>query len=147
MDEKNKMKIFIACSKHHYNAIPEIKEKLEKRGHKITLPNSFEEPFAEERFKSLDKEEHIKFKQKMMKLHEPKIKKIDALLVLNLQKENNKNYIGGATFMEIVKAWELNKKIFLWNPLPNCSFRDELVGINPLIINHNLNSINQNALI
>jgi len=63
------------------------------------------------------------------------------VLVLNFEKKGLPNYIGGATFMEIVKAWELNKKIFFWNPLPKCSFTDELIGINPVIIDGNLDLI------
>lgn len=33
------MKIMITASKYHYQFVPEIKEELEKKGHKITLPN------------------------------------------------------------------------------------------------------------
>ena len=135
------MKIFIVCSKHFYHKIPEIKKALELKNHEITLPNSFEEPFKEEKMKLLSKKQHIKFKQKMMRLHEPKIKKNDAILVLNFKKKGIPNYIGGGTFMEVVKAWELNKRIFFWNPLPNCSFTDELIGINPEIINRDLSKI------
>jgi hypothetical protein len=135
------MKIMILCSKHFYCKIALIKSFLESRGHKVTLPNSYEEPFKEERMKTLSKEEHIKFKQKMMRLHEPKIKKNDAVLVLNFVKKGIPNYIGGGTFMEVVKAWELNKKIFFWNSLPNCSFTDELTGINPIIIHRDLHKI------
>lgn len=135
------MKIMLICSKHFYHKIPGIKSFLESKGHKITLPNSYEEPFQEERMKSLSIEDHRKFKQKMMKLHGPQIKKNDAVLVLNFMKNGIPNYIGGGTFMEVVKAWELNKKIFFWNPLPNCSFTDELKGINPIIINRDLNKV------
>ena len=135
------MKILIICSKHHYHKIPKIKEELELKGHKIMLPNSYEEPFKEEKLKKLSKKEHIAWKQKMMKSHEPKIKLNDAILVLNFEKNNLPNYIGGATFMEIVKAWELDKKIFFFNNLPNCSFTDELTGINPVLINQDLSKI------
>jgi hypothetical protein len=136
------MKIMIVCSKYHYPKIPPVKEFLENKGHRITLPNSYDNPMKEEEMKSLGKEEHIKFKQKMMKLHEPKIKKVDALLVLNLEKKGIPNYVRGGTFMEIVKAWELKKKIFFWNPLPKCSFTDELTAINPIILNKDLYKIN-----
>lgn len=135
------MKIFIICSKHFYEKIPEIDEKLKNYGHKITYPNSYEEPFKEEKMKSRGLEHHIKFKQKMMRLHEPKIKTNDAVLALNFEKNGKQNYIGGGTFMEIVKAWELNKKIFFYNPIPECIFRDELIGINPKIIYGNLANI------
>ena len=135
------MKIIIICSKHFYNRIPKIQKELESAGHKVMLPNSYEEPFKEEVLKKQDKQEHIIWKQNMMKLHEPKIKQNDAVLVLNFTKNNIPNYIGGATFMEIIKAWELNKKVFFYNNLPNCCFTDELIGINPTILNQNLNLI------
>lgn len=135
------MKIYIACSKHFYYKVNEIKKQLEKLGHKIILPNSFKKPFKEEEMKKLGIKEHVKFKRKMMKHQEQKIKKSDAVLVLNLKKNNIPNYIGGATFMEVVKAWELKKKIFFYNPLPKCSFTDELIGISPTIINKDLSLI------
>jgi hypothetical protein len=135
------MKIFISCSKQFYNQIPKIKNFLEKNGHKITLPNSYEDPFKEERLKKMNKQEHIKWKSEMMKKDEINIKPNEAVLVLNFEKKGIPNYIGGATFMEIIKAWELNKKIFFYNNLPKCSFTDELIGINPIILNGNLNLI------
>jgi len=135
------MKIFIICSKHFYERIPEISEKLKNYGHNITFPNSYEEPFMEEDMKKKGLEFHVEFKQRMMRLHEPKIKENDAVLALNFEKNRNPNYIGGGTFMEIVKAWELDKKIFLYNPIPECIFTDELTGINPKIINKDLSKI------
>ena len=38
----------------------------------------------------------------------------------------------------VVKAWEFEKKIFFYNPLPDCSFTDELKGINPRVIHGDL---------
>ena len=140
------MKIFIACSKYFYDKVNEIKKELENQGHEITFPNSFEDPFKEDRLKALNEEEHRKFKQEMMKLHNPKIKENDALLVLNFEKNGISNYIGGATFMEIVKAWELNKKIFFYNPIPEGIFSDELNGINPTIINGNLSKLQEKKI-
>lgn len=136
------MKIFIICSKHFYHKVEEIKKILEASGHEITFPNCFEDPMKEERLKKVSDEEHRIFKQDMMKLHEPKVKENDAVLVLNFEKNGIPNYIGGATFMEIVKAWELDKKIFFHNPIPECIFTDELRGINPLIINGDLSKLN-----
>jgi hypothetical protein len=43
--------------------------------------------------------------------------------------------------LEIFKAFELGKKIFLYNPIPENIFEDELVGINPIIIEGELNLI------
>ena len=135
------MKIFICCSKYFYNRISEIKERLENSGHEITLPNSYEHPFKEEEIKKLSKEEHIQWKSAMLRSQESKVKSNDAILVLNFDKNESKNYIGGATFLEIFKAFELNKKIFLLNPLPDNIFKDELTAINPIIINGDLSKI------
>ena len=135
------MKIGIFCSKYFYDRIPEIKEKLEQEDHEITLPNSYEEPFKEEEIKKISKEEHQKWKANMMKLHDSTIRKVDAILVLNFEKNNQSNYIGGATFLEIYKAFELEKPIFLMNPIPNNIFEDELKGMNPVIINGDLSKI------
>lgn len=45
------MKLFLACSKYFYERIPKIKRELEDRGHIISLPNSYDEPFKEEEVK------------------------------------------------------------------------------------------------
>ena len=135
------MKIFIACSKHFYHKIPEIQKKLENQGHKITLPNSYDKPFKEEELKRLSREEHIEWKSKMMRNDKKNIKPNDAILVLNFEKKDIPNYIGGATFLEIYKSWELGKKIFILNNLPRCSFTDELIGFNPKILNGDLTKI------
>lgn len=136
-----KMKIFLASSKNNYNRIPEIKKSLEEKGYKIYLPNSFDNPFKEDQLKIINKEEHIKWKSEMMRREKINIEPVDAILVLNFEKEGQANYIGGATFLEIYKAWELGKKIFLINPIPESNFKDELIGINPIILNGDLTRI------
>jgi hypothetical protein len=135
------MKIFIASSKHFYSKIKEVAKYLESKGHNVSYPNSYDDPFTEERFKKMGSKEHQKWKAMMMRRDEENIRPKDAILVLNLEKKGIPNYIGGATFLEVYKAWELEKKIFFYNPLPSCSFTDELRGIDPIIINGDLNKI------
>lgn len=43
---------------------------------------------------------------------------MDAVLTLNFDKNEKKNYIGGATFIEIYEAFMKNKKIYLYNEIP-----------------------------
>ncbi len=128
------MKILIVSSRHLYHRIPQIENELKSLGHIISLPKSYDEPFREERMKALSLEDHIKFKQEMMKLQEPKIRSVDSILVLNFEKNGKKSYIGWASFMEIIKAWELDKGIYLYNPIPDNIFKDELTGINPIVV-------------
>ncbi|MBT3984931.1 hypothetical protein HOD38_03325 [archaeon] len=135
------MKIFICCSKYIYDRVLPIKQELESQGHVITLPNSFDAPMKEEEMKREGKEEHIEWKRNMMKKQEPKVRENEAILVLNLEKHGQQNYIGGATFLEIFKAFELEKKIFLYNPIPENIFQDELIAINPTVINGDLSFV------
>jgi hypothetical protein len=135
------MKIFIICSKKFYDKIPEIKDTLEKNNHKITLPNCFKDPETESRYRETGREEHAKWKSNMFKNSIIEIEKQDAVLVLNFEKDEIKNYIGGATFLEMYDAFKLNKKIFLYNDIPEGILKDEIIGFNPIIINGNLSKI------
>lgn len=135
------MKIFIACSKHFYQRIPEIQEKLKSYGHVVSMPNSYDAPMKEEEMKTKRLETHFQWKAEMLKRDKENIEPNDAILVLNFQKNNSVNYIGGATFLEIFRAWEMNKKLFLYNPIPANIFEDELKGMNPLVLNGDLSKI------
>lgn len=77
----------------------------------------------------------------MFELQNKKVAENDGILVLNFEKNGLANYIGGAVFMEMIKAFELNKKIFLYNPVPNNILKDEIEGMDPIIINGDLNLI------
>jgi len=135
------MKIFICCSKHFYGEIPLIAKKLEELGHEITFPNSYDEPMKEEDIKNLGQEEHSKWKGDMIRLQDKKVKDNDAVLVLNFEKNRQKNYVGGATFLEMFRAWDLGKKLFLFNPVPENLLKDEIMGFSPIILNQDLNKI------
>ncbi len=69
------------------------------------------------------------------------IKNSDSVLVLNYDKKGIKNYVGGNAFLEIGFAHVLNKKIFLLNPIPEISYRDEILSMKPFILNGNLDLI------
>lgn len=139
------MKILIICSKKFYSKIEEVKKDLEQKGHEIFLPNCYDDPTAEEKMWNLGKEEHQKFKAKMYKQSEDTISNMDAVLVLNLDKEKDgqilKNYIGGATFLEMYDAFRLEKKIFLYNDIPEGMLYDEIEGFGPIVINGNLDLV------
>ena len=141
------MKILIICSKKFYSKIEEVKNTLEKKNIEVFLPNCYDDPTTEQRMWDLGKEEHQKFKAKMYKQSEDTISNMDAVLVLNLDKEKDgniyKNYIGGATFLEMYDAFRLNKKIYLYNDIPEGMLYDEIEGFNPIVINENLDLIKE----
>ena len=139
------MKILIICSKRFYSKIEEVKKILEEKNIEVFLPNCYDDPTTEQRMWDLGKEEHQKFKAKMYKQSEDTILNMDAVLVLNLDKEKDgeiiKNYIGGATFLEMYDAFRLGKKIYLYNDIPKGMLFDEIEGFGPIIINGDLSLI------
>ena len=137
----NFMKLFIICSKRFYDKIPEIQKELEIMGHAITLPNCYDDPTTEDRYRSLGSDEHSKWKTGMLKHSAGVIENNEAVLVLNFEKNGTKNYIGGATFLEMYDAFRLGKKIFLYNDIPEGILADEIIGFNPMVIGGNLKKV------
>jgi len=121
-----------------------IKNKLEKIGHHIELPIDTNECLTNPKLsESLEHCENFADVD-VDKDHFNKIAASDAILVLNYDKSNIKNYIGGATLMEIGVARYLDKKIFILNNLPSeddLRYALEIKLTKPIIINENLNKI------
>lgn len=135
------MKIFIICSKAFYSYIPPIKEKLEEKGYEVKLPNSYYNPNAEKDSWNLGEKEHSKFKSEMFKKSKETINSVDAVLTLNFEKNGQKNYIGGATFLELYEAFMAGKKVYLYNDIPEGMLYDEIQGFSPIIIHGNIDMV------
>ena len=135
------MKIFICASKHNYGYVADVKKALEERGHVITVPNSYDEPMKEEEVKTMGEDEHRKWKGDMIRLQKEKVDANDCILVLNFEKHGQPNYIGGATFLEIFRAFDTDKKVYLYNPIPECNFKDELIGMDVEVIHGDLSRL------
>ena len=80
-------------------------------------------------------------KGEMFRRSRDRIKSMDAVLTLNFDKNGKKNYIGGSTFLELYEAFMKNKKIYLWNEIPEGILFDDISGFVPEIINGNLDLV------
>ena len=85
------MKILIICSKQFYSEIEEVKNILESKKIEVFLPNCYDDPTTEEKMRNMGKKAHQEFKARMFKQSEETIKKMDAVLVLNHDKNNLKS--------------------------------------------------------
>jgi len=147
--------IITICSSVDFTPkIIEIKNELEKKGHRVNIPYvtqkiingeiSFEE-YMNSKEKSGDIIVRNALSVDMLKRYWDYIKNSDAILVLNLKKKSIDNYIGGNVLMEMGFAYGQGKKIFLFNPIPERSERihyvDEIIDLRPIIINGDLNRI------
>ena len=136
-------KIFIACSKWNYKYIPDIKKALELMDYEVILPNYYETPMIEEDIKKNgDIKSHQEFCRQSFELSYKKSEESDAVLVLNFDKikDNNiyPNYIGGATFLEMYDSYLLGHPIFLYNSIPDGMLKDEIEGMEPILLNGDL---------
>ncbi len=136
------MKIGIIGSMQFTEKMLETRDELIKLGH---------DAFVTDLHKSLvgktdEEKEKIKLHQKynMDAIREfwRAMQGADAVLVLNYEKNDIKNYIGGNTLMEIGFAHVLNQKIFLLNPIPEIPYyKTEIEAVKPVIINGDLSLI------
>lgn len=142
------MKITICASLDFSKEIGEVAKKLRAMGHELLLPASAEKVLNGEM--SLDSIKKAKSDGSIVKqaiannvimTHYKKIVSSDAILVLNYHKKDTPGYIGGSVLMEMGFAYVNNKKIFLWNGIPNMSYGDELETMQPIIIKHDLSKI------
>ena len=139
----DKMKIQIVCSTSFYSKIEDIKKGLIKQGHTVNMPNCYEDSDID--YEKMSEKEYLEFFKKMYHESREKISKVDAILVLNYDKEKNgkilSNYIGGSTFLEMYEAFMQNKKIYMLNGFPESMLIDEIKGFNPILLNGNINNL------
>jgi predicted RNA-binding protein with PUA domain len=117
-------------------------ERLEKQGHIVVIPKHTKEYAL---LNSLDEMHGESVKNKiehdLIRDYYEEIKNSDAILILNLEKSGVENYIGGNSFLEMGFAHVLNKKIYLLNPIPEIGYSDEIIAMQPMILDGNLNMI------
>lgn len=131
------MKITICGSMTFAKEMIEVKEKLSSLSYRAIIPDNTEKFLGKIPIeKKWEKIELDVFKQ-----YFEKIKNSDAILVLNITKDNIENYIGANALIEMAFAYVLDKKIFLLNPVPKLSYTDEIIAMQPLILNGDLTKI------
>ena len=73
-----------------------------------------------------------------IKDHFDKVEWAEAILVANFDKNNIVGYIGPNTLMEMGLAFHLGKKIYLLNPIPELAWKEEILGMKPVVIEEDL---------
>ena len=131
--------IIICSSMFASKEIVRCSDWLISKGNTAVVPKNADKYTISE---IIDKESVAhKIEHDLIKEHFEKIKDGDAILVINVEKDGIANYIGGNTFLEMGFAHVLGKKIFLLNPYPNARYKDELIAMQPIILNGNLELI------
>lgn len=138
-------KILIVCSTSFYDRIKPISDKLIEYGYEVMYPNCYDDPVTKDDCNTI--EEYTAFYKDMYNESRKKISTIDELLVLNFDKTKNgivlRNYVGASTFLEIYESYMQNKKIYLYNQLPDETnmLYDDIKGMSPIILDGNIDNI------
>lgn len=146
------MNITLCASIAFYDDMLAVKHRLEALGHTVKLPPSH---ITDEKGELIDVREYYNRrktessntswiwdrKQEAMTAHFDKVAWSDAILVLNYTKNGVEHYVGANTLLEMGLALHLNKKIFLFNPIPDISYREEILGMKPTVINGDLTQL------
>jgi len=146
------MKITICGSIAFQDEAIAVKQKLEKSGHEVELwpvklKNGNGQLICAKEYYKIRRaaKENEKWvwdrKAEAILEHFDKVSRSDAILVLNYDKNNIKGYIGGNVLMEIGLAFFLKKKIYLLNEIPELPYKEEILGVKPIILNNDLSKI------
>lgn len=136
------MKIAICGSMTFSPEMVRVGEELRELGHEITLPD-FTEHYA-----TLDSRDDMHVESAQNKVDHDLIRgyfkviaEHDAILVLNPTKRGIENYVGGNTLIEMAFAHVLNKRIFMYNPVPDMQYRDEMEAMEPKVLHGDLTQL------
>lgn len=140
-------KIAICSSVSFYKDVSSYKKNLTELGFKVFVPDLVLEMEKENNFDYLSFAEKFDStnpnrKKYLIDSHFEKIKKADAILIINNQKHNIDGYIGANVLMEITVAYFLNKEIYILHNISNkLSCFDEVMAMAPIFINNDLKKI------
>ncbi len=139
------MKIAIIGSSHFCKKMVEYRDKLKALGHECELHEHYVARASgqmKDLWERMQKEHaKVKIEYDYFKYYYNEIINSDAVLVLNFDKNEIKNYIGGNTLIEMGQAYVNNKKIFLLNTIPDMQYKEEIEALQPVVINNDLGKI------
>lgn len=146
------MKITLCGSIAFIDEMDAIRKELELLGHEVKMPPlevmggegkmiPVKEYYAIRKAANDDHEWIWKRKAEAIRDHFAKVDWADAILVCNYDKNGVASYVGANTLLEIGLAFHLNKPIYLFNPIPEISYKEEILGMWPIVINGDLKQI------
>ena len=146
------MKITICGSIAFKKEMTQLKNQLEAMGHEVQEPPAVVYDATGQKItvevyykirKSASAQDAWVWQRKAeaIRKHFDKIDWCDVILVANYDKNDVTGYIGANTLIEMGLAFYLKKKIYLLNPVPEISYQEEILGLQPMVIDGNLSLV------
>lgn len=129
--------IAICGSMVHKDLWLPIIDKLRAAGYTVSTPD-----LSETRdWSSLTEDEIVIQKSKLVRRHVANIETAKAVLIANFDKNGIENYIGANTFLEMCVGFAYEKPIYLYNPVPKQNGYEEILALEPIVLNGDLTKI------
>jgi hypothetical protein len=134
------MKIYVVGSTAFMHEMVAAKNKLCELGYEGWIHSDYEALVRGEKQEILEgaaKGEHaaVKRNNDYLRVHYKHICQSDGILVVNLEKNGIKNYIGGNVLIEMGQAYVNDKKIFLLNDIPqDMPYTPEIECMDPVCL-------------
>ncbi len=146
------MKITLCGSIAFIDEMDAVRKELESMGHEVKMPPleivdgdgkmiPVKEYYAIRKAAMDDHAWVWKRKAEAIRWHFDKEVWADTILVCNYEKNGVANYIGANTLLEMGLAFYLKKPIYLLNPIPEISYKEEILGMWPIVIDGDLKKI------
>ncbi|MGE5309701.1 MAG: hypothetical protein ACM3JF_01310 [Sphaerimonospora mesophila] len=127
--------IAVCGSMAHATEMKNVIAELRQMGLSVSTPEMSEQKFDWQQASNAEIAAH---KGQLVRRHFANIARAKAVLVCNYDKNDIANYIGTNTLMEMTAAFAYEKPIFLLNPVPHQNGREEILAMEPVVIEGNL---------
>lgn len=146
------MRICVCGSIAFYDEMQAAQRQLEALGHEVLIPHAefthsdgrpmaIKDAYKNRQTASRSEARVWREKRNAIEGHFKKVEWSDAILVLNYEKKGVAGYVGANTLIEMGLALYLKKKIFLLNPVPEQGPVEELLGMEPIVLDGDLTRI------
>lgn len=140
------MKIYVLGSNSFVKEMVASVNKIKEAGHEGWIHPHYIDYVTQKDHPHLERlkngeDSKIKIENDYIRQHYRHILESDAIFIVNLEKNGIKNYIGGNVLMEMGQAYVNNKKIYLMNPIPDMPYKDELIALQPIVIDGDFSKI------
>lgn len=142
------MRVIICGSISAAEEILAAQRELEALGHEVEVPLSVKDAAlrrkdAELRERGAREGERadVKIEHDLIRGHYEKMKRADAVLVVNPERKGIPGYIGGNTFIEMAFAHVLRKPLSCLHALPEMAYSSELIAMRPRILDGDVRNL------
>lgn len=129
--------ITICASMSHKDKWLKIADQLRDLGYTVATPDISEK----DDWSTMTPQQIADQKGYLIRQHFAKISASRAILVCGGTKNGVKDYIGGNTFMEMTFAFAYDKPIFIYDDIPEMSYSDEIIALNPTVLQGDLDRL------